>query len=419
MKTSAKLTIRASEVRTEINKLEPGDKTVEKRRELLASLDAIEGEYRAAVEAEAKDEGTEHRGGDGLTAEERERRGLESKAELRNVVSGLLQGHEPSGAESEYQKAMGFSGSTLPWEMVAPRMRADDTEHRVDAATPAPGTSNVNQRDPLGRVFARSATMALGVPMPAVPTGDVNHPVLTAGNDASILAKDGGIGDAAAGTITAVTLSPKRIQSEYIIRREDRARLLGLEELLRADLSSQCSDLLDKQVLVGSGTGANIGGFLALPANGGLPALADAGAVVDYEAALVELNRAVDGAYAGSTGELSFVIGDGSYRKLGSIVNAGSGETATSTYMRMARGVMASANVTAPTNANQQQGIVAKLGAMGANSVCPVWSGIQLLVDEVSSDLRKAGQISLTFIMLTDFRILRKDGFARVAFKLA
>ena len=55
---------------------------------------------------------------------------------------------------------------------------------------------------------------------------------------------------------------------------------------------------------------------------------------------------------------------------------------------------------------------------MGANSVCPVWSGIQLLVDEVSSDLRKAGQISLTYIMLVDFKILRKDGFARIAFQI-
>ena len=80
MKTSAKLTIRASEVRSEINKLEPGDKSVEKRRELMASLDTIETEFRTAVEAEAKDEGTEHRGGDGLTAEERERRGLEKQS---------------------------------------------------------------------------------------------------------------------------------------------------------------------------------------------------------------------------------------------------------------------------------------------------------------------------------------------------
>ena len=228
--------------------------------------------------------------------------------------------------------------------------------------------------------------------MPAVPTGDVNHPVLTAGNAASILAKDASIGDAGAGTITAVTLSPKRIQDEYIIRREDRARLLGLEELLRADLSAACSDLLDKQVLVGTGAGANIGGFLAAAANGGLPALAAPGAIVDYASSLVELNRGVDGKYAGSTGELSVVVGDATYRKLGATVQTGSGLTSTDAFMRMARGFMASANVTAPTNANVHQGIVAKLGAMGANSVCPVWSGLQLLVDEVSPDLRKAGK---------------------------
>ena len=419
MKKSAKLAIQASELRSEINKLEPGDKSVEKRRELLGQLDTVEGEYRTALTEEAKDEGTEHRGGDGLTAEERERRGLETKAELRNVVSGLINGREPSGAEAEYQRAMGFEGSMMPWELVAPRMRADDTEHRVDAATAAPGTSNVNQRDPLGRVFARFATMALGVQMPAVPTGDVNHPVLTAGNAASILAKDGSIGDAGAGTITAVTLSPKRIQSEYILRREDRARLLGLEELLRADLSAACSDLLDKQVLVGTGAGVNIGGFLAAAANGGLPVLANPGSAVDYEASLVELNRGVDGMYAGSAGEVSIVVGDATYRKLGATVQAGSGETATGNYVRMTRGFMASANVTAPNSDDVQQGIVAKLGAMGANSVCPIWSGLQLLIDEVSADLRKAGQISLTYILLADFKILRKDGFERIAFKLA
>ena len=260
--------------------------------------------------------------------------------------------------------------------------------------------------------------MALGVPMPAVPTGDVNHPVLTAGNDASILAKDASIGDAGAGTITAITLSAKRIQAEYIIRREDRARLLGLEELLRADLSAACSDLLDKQVLRGTGAGANIGGFLAAAANGGLPALAAPGAEVDYATSLIELLRGVDGKYAGGTGELSIVVGDATYRKLGTTVQAGSGVTSADTFRRMAKGFMASANITAPTGAHVQQGIVAKLGAQGANSVCAVWSGLQLLVDEVSSDLRKAGQISLTYLFLVDFKILRAGGFERISFQL-
>ena len=38
MRKSAQLTIRASEIKSEINALEPGDATLEKRRELLASF---------------------------------------------------------------------------------------------------------------------------------------------------------------------------------------------------------------------------------------------------------------------------------------------------------------------------------------------------------------------------------------------
>ena len=42
MKKSVQLAIRASEIRSEINGLEPGDATLEKRRELLGSLNTVE-----------------------------------------------------------------------------------------------------------------------------------------------------------------------------------------------------------------------------------------------------------------------------------------------------------------------------------------------------------------------------------------
>ena len=383
-----------SEIRTEINKLPAGEESVAKRTQLLAELDTCETEFRAAVEEEANDAGTEHRGGDELTAEEREFQALDNRAELRNVVRAVIGGEELSGAEAEIQRARGLAGTEVPWELIAPRMARDRTEHRVDAATAAPTTANTNQRTPLGRVFARSATMALGVPMPAVPTGDVNVPVLTAGGTASILAKDADIGDAAAGTIGAVTLSPKRLQSEYILRREDRARLLGIDELLRSDLSMQISDLLDTQVLAGAGTGANIGGFLATAANGGLPAVTAPGAEVDYAASLGPLHSGIDGKYAGSVGECAMVVGDYTYRKLGTLLNTGSGEVASMTYSRMLSRFMASANIP-DASSNVQDGIIAKLGA-GQNSIRPVWAGLQLIVDEVSSSIRKMGWISLT-----------------------
>lgn len=417
MRKSTKLAIRASELRTEINKLEPGEANVAKRRELLAELETVETEYRDALTAEAAD-GSEHRGGDGLTAEEREFRALDGRAELRNAVYNVVNGRGLEGPELELQQHRGLSGAELPWELVAPRA-ADvrGVEHRVDAVTAAPTTTQDNQRTPLGRVFARSATATLGVEMPSVPVGDVNVPVLTGTQAASILAKDADIGDAAAGTLTAVSFSPKRIQFEYLMRREDRARMLGLDQVLRSDLSMAVADKVDSQVLVGAGTGANIGGFLATEANGGLPALAAHTDEVTYATSLVELARGVDGMYAGSIPECSMVVGDDSYRKLAALINTGSGETAAATYHRMLARFMASANITAPNNDNQQ-GILARLGA-GTNAICPMWGGLVIVVDEVSATNRKQGWISITAVLLADFAITRKDGFSRVTFHLA
>ena len=418
MKKSTKLQIRMSELRTEVNKLEPGEQNLAKRKELLGEIETCETEFRGALEAEAKDGGGEHRGADGLTAEERELRDLDNKAELRNVVNGLLNDKAPQGAELELQRAKGLSGSEIPWEMIAPRARAlPGIEHRADAVTPAPSTTQDNQRTPLGRVFARSATMTLGVEMPSVPVGDLNVPVLTGSQSASNVAKDASVGDAAAGTLSAVTFTPTRIQFEYIMRREDRARMLGLDDVLRSDLSMAISDQVDQQVLVGDGSAPNFGGFLSAAASGGLPALSAPSSEVTYATSLVELHRGVDGMYAGGVNECSMVVGDDTYRKLGTLINTGSGEVASMTYMRMLARFMASANITAPSS-NDQEGIIAKLGA-GTNAVCPMWGGVALIVDEVSSANRKMGWISLTAVLLSDFKITRKDGFTRVAFQLA
>ena len=84
MKKSAQLTIRASEIKSEINALEPGDKTLEKRRELLASLNTVELEFRAALTTEEEANSTAP-DANGLTAEEREFRELTTKAELRQA----------------------------------------------------------------------------------------------------------------------------------------------------------------------------------------------------------------------------------------------------------------------------------------------------------------------------------------------
>ena len=84
----------------------------------------------------------------------------------------------------------------------------------------------------------------------------------------------------------------------------------------------------------------------------------------------------------------------------------------TKTTMR----TMASANIPAVASMFQE-GIIARMGAAGANAVCPTWDGLFMIRDEITG--RKSGQIALTVGMLAGFDILRAGGFDRLKFKVA
>ena len=325
-----------------------------------------------------------------------------------------MNGDALTGAEKELQEHRNLSGHHLPWDMIAPRSR---TEERVDAVSAAPADSHLQQHPIIARVFARSGTATLGVAMPMVPVGQQNYPVVTTTDTASILAKDAAEGDAADAGITAHVISPTRLQRSYLFRREDQAVLSGLEEALRADLSGAVSDLLDYQVLRGDGTtGAEFSGFLATAANGGLADRADTPGRVTFQLAAGETARGIDGKYAGGLGECAIVIGDDTARDLASKFQNNDSDSALAYMSRTTMRTMASANI--PDVAGTfQEGILARMGAAGMNSVCPVWDGMFAIRDEISG--RKSGQISITIGMLCGFDILRADGYQRLKFKVA
>ena len=413
MKKSTQLSIRASEIRSEINGLEPGDASLEKRRELLASLNTVESEYRAALTTEAETE-TAAPDANGLTAEEREFRALESRAELRQAFRAVMQGSALTGPEKELQEHRGLSGHSIPWDMLTPRT-PPATEDR--AVSPAPSDSHLQQHPILGRVFARSATATLGVAMPMVATGEQNYPTITTTSNASILAKDAAEGDAVDAGITAHVIEPTRLQKSYEFRREDQAVLAGMEEALRMDLSGAVSDLLDQQVLAGDGTtGAQFDGFLATAANGGIPDRSDTPARVTFAQAAGEAARGIDGKFAGGLGECAIVIGDDTARDLASKFTTNGEESALAYMSRTTRATMASANIPAVASMFQE-GVLARMGASGANAVCPIWDSLFMIRDEITG--RKSGQIAVTVGMLAGFDILRAAGFTRLKFKVA
>ena len=283
--------------------------------------------------------------------------------------------------------------------------------------TGAPGSGNpVNQsRHHVQRVFARSAVRRLGVLMPSVAVGQASYPVITAGQAGAFVAADGAV-EAAAGTIAPNTLAPVRLQARLQFRIEDAMTTLGLESGLADDLTMALGDRLDAQ-LIGLGD-ANVRGFLATAAHGGLADYADPGDVVTFAAAAMQAARGVDGKYAGSESECSWVD---RYGELSENGRADPSErqhvSATERLRRVLRDFMASANIPAAAS-NVQQGILAKLGAPDAvNAVCPIWEGLRLIRDEVTN--AASGQVQITAIALHNFRILRADGFARTKVKIA
>ncbi len=185
---------------------------------------------------------------------------------------------------------------------------------------------------------------------------------------------------------------------------------------LTEDLRLSINDQLDKQ-LIGEGD-ANVRGFLATAANGGIAAYADPTAVVDFAAAAEQAARGVDGVFAGSEGECAWIIGTNTYAKLAALIQANDSTSATERLRRLLRTFMASANIPAPAS-NVQSGILAKLGGEGAgmSAICPIWEGLKLIRDEVTNAAK--GQIQITAIALHNFVITRPGAFVRTKLKLA
>lgn len=424
MTNSQKLQLRASEIRTrltEIAGLEGDALTDEIRGEcdtLTTEYRDVETRMRAAIVAEDEDrQAAELRlHPDAPDAETRALRELQGRASLGRYLSGFADGEQLSGAEKELAEHRGLStsGNVIPWDALLPAP-APPAELRADAVTPAPATGNpTNQSAIIQRVFARSAVRRLGVAMPGVAVGQASYPVITTGQAPAFVGDDTAK-EAAAGALTANVLLPKRLQGRVLFRLEDVMTVPGLETGLIADLSGSLSNQLDAQ-LIGAGD-AQVRGFLATSANGGLGDYADPATEIDFAGAAEQAARGVDGTYAGGEDECAWIVGTSTYRKLAGLIQSNDSASATERLRRLLRDFMASANIPAAAS-NIQQGILAKLGAVDAvNAVAPLWEGVKLIRDELTN--ATMGQVAVTAVAFHNFKVLRAAGFVRTKVKIA
>ena len=406
MLKSQTISLRMSEIRESLNS-QVEDAPVEDREKLLTEYQEAEKRYRTELGVEGlADDAPEHP----------ERRELRASASVTDYLRETLTGQRVTGAAAELRqevmKAADEPGR-MPWEALLPLA---EPEQRADAHTPAPSTVTTTQQSILGRVFARSAALHLGVDMPSVGVGDADYPVLTTGVTPAMRAF-GAAQDAEAGTFTVTTIAPTRLTARYVLRVEDLARFAGMEEALRRDLRDALSDAMDLQVLAGDGTAPNVAGFV-----GTAPALT----APDDPAASDELSfpkviqaglSVIDGKYAHNLSESRLLVSPSAYIAAGTAFqSSGNSDVAASDYM-IARsgGFRASANLPAD-DAHISKAVAFATGGAGS-AIAPVWEGVQLIRDQYTA--AASGEVSITALALWGFKLLRTAPYSYIKFYIA
>ena len=404
MTTTQKIALRLSEVRTRLNEvsgLEGDDFTPEIRSEsekLEREYSGLETRHRAAIIADGAP--IETRSND--TGEGREMRELVSRAGISGIFDAAMTGKVTAGAEAELQKELKLEGNAVPLVLLRRHDDGEGVEHRTTGVTPVPaaGSIGASQSEIIPAVFPEGAVAFLGIPQPTVPVGERVYTVLSTSAAPGTPAKGAEQGHSAA-AFTAAVLSPSRVQGSLFFAREDRARLAGLDESLRSNLSESLGDELDQQVLTGT-NGLLTGTVLANNA----ASAADTFATYRSRFAF----GLVDGKYAMTTGDLRLLVGSKTYSHAASVYRGNNSDLdALASLMAATGGVRVSANVTAVSG--DKQNVVIRRGGR-QDAVVAIWEGVSLITDEVTQ--AKAGEIIVTAVMLYAFKVLRADGFSKV-----
>ena len=386
MTVKQRLLIEQSKLRQRLNELlgmdELSDELRSEMDKATERAQSLETELRAAIVAEPEVVVT-----DAADTEARELRELTDRADLERIFAAALDHRQTEGAEAELQKHFGMGSNQVPLSMIEER-----------AVTPAPGNVQGNQSEIVPGVFPQSAAAFLGVDMPTVPTGDSVYPVLTTNASAGTPAKGADQAETT-GSFTANLLTPSRIQASFFYSIEDRARLVGMGEALRQNLSDALSDKLDQQVLNGS-KGLFSGSILT-----GHDTTAET-SYAQYRSQFAY--GRVDGTFAGSVSDIRSVVGSATYGHAAGVfrsTNAGD-RAALEDIMAVTAGVRVSAHV--PPVASNKQNAVIRLG-MRRDMVAPLWMGVTLIPDSVTK--AKSGEIVITAVLLHAVELLRSGGF--------
>ena len=400
MTRTQKIQLRQSEAKVKMGELLDSD--VETRSATFADdlatvtteLRSVEVELQAAILSDGDQDALP------VDAEGREFSTLETRANIGGIFDAAFKGSVTTGAEAELQAHLGLSANSVPLALL--RGHDDEVEIRTSGVTPAPATGavGIRQMPIIPYVFPASAASFLRIAQPSVGVGEAVYSIITTAASPGTPAKGANQAHSAAAFGTDV-LAPKRIQASLFYAIEDKARLAGMGEALRANLSDALSDKLDDVILTGTE-----GLFTGIKLANHDASAADSFAtytkrfMFDY----------VDGTYATTAADLRMVVGSATYGDMGTSYQSNGDLSALDNIMARTGGVRVSAHVPAAASM-KQEAVIRRGGRMDA--VAPIWEGIELIVDPYTQT--KAGEVVVSAVMLYNFKILRAvGGFAKV-----
>ena len=392
------------ETRAELDGIENGTPDLERQiRAATVAVETEESEQRAAGAAA---------GNPASDAEDRERAELRGKVKLGAYVAAAIEQRSADGAEAEFNAALGFAGNRFPLELLAPpERRTEDREATaVDTAT--------MPRTWLDRLFAGTASQAVGVSMESVPVGKSSHPVTTAGADAAQRGKSQLAADAA-WTIGVTELTPKRNAVRLLFNIEDAARIPGLESALTRDLRMALTEGVDRAIFLGDdGANPNAGDIVGLQTAAGLTekTITQANKIKGSDV-LKLFAELIDGKAAMTPGDLKAVFAVGA-NTLWSHTLANTGASVDTTIAEFLRrwglGWVTRGEIEPATAADDFGAFVGLGRGLDGSGVAAVWEAGELIRDPYSGAAK--GEIALTLCYLWDFGLPRASNFARVKF---
>ena len=385
-----KLELRRSEIRVKLSDIATaeGELSDEQRSELDAlktEMNDLESRSQALILAgETQPDPVENDDSEG-----RELRSLIDASSVGMICDAALSGSPVDGETRELQEHLGLDRNFVPLDLL----------RETRAVTPGidAGTSVAETLMP---VFAQGATAFLHIPMPRVPVGARNFPVLTSRANVSGPHVDSTSVSETTGSFTANELKPGRIQASFFYRRTDSARFAELDSALREALSGSLMEALDNKVLTGA-NGLFTGTNLANNAASGIDT---------FQTLISRLGFGnVDGRYANMLTDLKLLVGSATFAFAGTLYNNPVYDSANAVLSGKLGGFRVTAH--APAVASNKQNAIIRRG-MRRDAVCPLWEGVKLIPDEITRV--KTGEIQLTAVMLFAFKILRADGFVKV-----